>query len=444
MIQSTQVKRSAAAICLGVSLFAFSKPAFAAAPAAARELRGTVAGSGASYVVRPDASVPTAAIELWFRTPSTGYGTLQPGIARVALASIAASQPSGRATTLAQLVNRVGGQLTFSVYPDMTSVGASVPAGHAGEILRAMTSAYFTPTLTEDGFKLGVRDTVVAGQVARYEVDHRLHDELFAHMFSGGPAHYAPVPYDVADVNRIAFNDARGFAQRGFRAGNTVISIVGNVDANVLNDVAHASGGAAMDAAIVSQRSSSSQSTSLKADVAGVGIAYAGPPIKDARAATALDFVADYLFHPETGVVGGKTRVSVDDYLSGQFVTLYDPGVLVVTFSGKNATSLRDNTFDAINSLRSPLDAKTFARARAAFAYHALADVQTPLTMADNLGWYTLQGNGLYAPGDSSETYAQAIESLDPSYVAGVVRKYLHDPTVVQLVSAPASTGETI
>jgi len=369
---------------------------------------------------------------------------LQPGIARVALSSIAASQPSGRATTLAQLINRVGGHLSFSVYPDMTSVGVSVPANHAAEILRAMTSAYFTPTLTEDGFKLGVRDTVVAGQIARYEVDRRLHDELFAHLFSGGPAHYAPVPYDVAQINRIAYTDARGFAQRGFRAANAVISIVGNVDTALLNEVAHGSGGSAMDAAIDSQRAAASQTASVKADVTGFGVAYAGPPISDARAATALDFIADYLFHPETGVVGGVTRASADDYLSGQFVTLHDPGVLLVTFSGKNAAALRDRTFDAINTLRSPLDAKTFARARAAFAYHALADVQTPLTMADNLGWYAMQGNGPYAPGDSSGTYAQNVDSLDPGYVADVVKKYLHDPTVVELVNPPASKGSAI
>lgn len=442
MIETVDIRRSAAAICLGVSLFVFTEPFAARAAGASQELRGTVQGSGASYVVRPDASVPTAAIELWFRTPSTGYGALQPGIARVALASIAASQASGRNTTLAQLINRVGGHLAFSVYPDMTSVGVSVPAARAGEVLRAMTSAYFTPVLTPDGFKLGVRDTVVAGQVVRYEIDRRLHDELFARLFASGPAHYAPVPYDVAAINRIGYDDARRFAQRGFRAGNAVISIVGNVDANVLSEVAHAGASSAMDGAIDSQRAPAAAASAVKAEVSGVGVAYAGPPITDARAATALDFVADYLFHPETGVVGSAPRTSSDDYLNGQFVTLHDPGVMLVTFSGKNAASLRDRTFDAINALRSPLDAKVFARARAAFEYHALADVQTPLTMADNLGWYAMQGNGQYAPGDSSGTYAQNVESLDPAYVAAIVKKYLHDPTVVELVSAPASKGD--
>ena len=64
--------------------------------------------------------------------------------------------------------------------------------------------------------------------------------------------------------------------------------------------------------------------------------------------------------------------------------------------------------------------------------------------MADNLGWYAMQGNGPYAPGDSSGTYAQNVDSLDPSYVADVVKKYLHDPTVVELVNPTASKGSAI
>ena len=38
-------------------------------------------------------------------------------------------------------------------------------------------------------------------------------------------------------------------------------------------------------------------------EVPGTGLAWVGPPIADEKAATALDFVADYLFRDDTGIV---------------------------------------------------------------------------------------------------------------------------------------------
>ena len=47
----------------------------------------------------------------------------------------------------------------------------------------------------------------------------------------------------------------------------------------------------------------------------GQGLGWAGPAITDEREATALDFVSDYLFRPDTGTVqraiaGTKSSVS--------------------------------------------------------------------------------------------------------------------------------------
>ena len=54
---------------------------------------------------------------------------------------------------------------------------------------------------------------------------------------------------------------------------------------------------------------------------------------------------------------------------------------------------------DALSKMRTPMDAQTFNAAREAFLYHVAVDTQTPQERADNLGWYSVEGNVGYAPG---------------------------------------------
>jgi predicted Zn-dependent peptidase len=72
-----------------------------------------------------------------------------------------------------------------------------------------------------------------------------------------------------------------------------------------------------------------------------------------------------------------------------------------------------------------------------AFLYHVASDTETPQQRADNLGWYAVEGNPSYAPGDASEEYQQAARSLDPQYVADIVRRYLMQPVSVKLLVPP-------
>jgi predicted Zn-dependent peptidase len=170
--------------------------------------------------------------------------------------------------------------------------------------------------------------------------------------------------------------------------------------------------------------------------VDGVGLAWIGPPIADQKAATALDFVADYLFREQTGVVSKVLDRSQSDALViGQFITLHDPGVMVVTIGGSHEKQTEKNVMDALEALQQPMDAQAFNAAREAFLYHVAADTQTPQERADNLGWYTVEGNLEYAPGIAHGNYEQAARALDPQYVAEVVRHYLRKPVVVDLIA---------
>lgn len=427
-------------MCLCMSLFAFHEPrALADSPQNSGALPG-----GGIYVMRPDALAQTSAMELWFRAPSGGENGTSPGISRLAIAALAASRPA-HGTSLAELVNRLGGTLSINVYPDIVMVGVSVPSWDAGRVLGTLTSAYFSPTVSSDGYKTALRDCAVAAAETRFDAERILQDGLFAEMFSSGPAHYAPTPSSAADFTKISQQAVQAFAQRAFRQGNAVLSLAGAVDSQLLGSVKPAaSPGAPMDAPLDSVQASTPGSSSKSAYVTGLGFAWAGPPIADAKAATAMDFIADYLFDNDHGTVARAIQKAEHNaFVNGQFITLHNPGVLLLTVSGASSDAIRKQVTDAVAGMEQPMDAKAFGAARQAFEYHLFSQMQTPMSRADNYGWYAVEGNASYAPGSPSGEYLKAAESLDPGYIAQTVRTYMQHPAIVQLISTDGKGTST-
>jgi predicted Zn-dependent peptidase len=396
---------------------------------------------GGSYVLDPDPTIAAAAIDLWFRAPGAGYDNASPGICRLA-ATAAAAAPLASGKSLVELVHSVGGVLSIDVYPDIVGVGAVVPSSAARRVVAAMTAAYFAPAIDDAAVKTAQRDAAVLAVQQRYSADQTLHDLLFKEIFASGPAHYPPLPDSVAALTHITSTDVSAFAKRAFRSENAVLVAAGNVDTSTLEAITDGNGAGSMDRPFNSPLSGTSGATTAQGSIDGVGLAWVGPSIADTKAATALDFVADYLFRDETGVVSkAMDALKTSTFVSGQFVTLNDPGVMLVTISGDDTKSAKLRVMDELQKLAHPLDARTFAAAREAFLYHIAADTQTPQGQADNLGWYNVEGNPSYAPGDSRGEYEAAARTLDPQYVAGVVQRYLKEPVVVNLLTAKASAS---
>ena len=66
------------------------------------------------------------------------------------------------------------------------------------------------------------------------------------------------------------------------------------------------------------------------------------------------------------------------------------------------------------------------------FVYHILSDAQTASALADTYGWYAVEGNPSYAPGEGgvSGAYLSAANALTPEFVAATAAKYLDRPGV--------------
>jgi predicted Zn-dependent peptidase len=396
---------------------------------------------GGTYTIASDPTVASAAIDLWFRAPGAGYDNSAPGISRVAATAAAASTlESGK--SLVGLVRSVGGRIAINVYPDLVDISASVPASAARRVIAAMSAAYFSPAIDDDAMKIARTDVAVLSAQEHFSPDDLLHDALFAQIFASGPAHYPPIPDDLNAVKGITLDQVKGFAQRAFRSANAMFALAGNVDTSLLDAVTAGTPGSP-DAPIASSLANAPADKTIDAAVTGEGLAWTGPPIADERAATALDFIADYLFRDETGVVTKELDPTGDDYVNGQFITLHDPGVMLVTIGGSKPADVESKVLAAISGLQTPLDSASFAAAREAFLYHLASDSQAPLEQADNLGWYAAEGNSAYAPSDGASTYWKAARSLDPGYVASIAKKYLAHPVVVRLITTTNSKDST-
>jgi predicted Zn-dependent peptidase len=426
--------KPATAAAAALLAFVCSSGASPCAAAGIAQQRGDLP-KGGSYVLEPNPTVGAAAVGLWFRVPGAGYDNASPGIARLA-ATAAAVAPLSGGKSLFALVDSVGGRLNINVYPDIVGIGATVPASAARRVVAAMTAAYFAPSIDASAVKTAQRDAAVSAVEQRYSTDLALHDLLFAQLFSAGPAHYPPLPDSIAAIAAVTPSSVSDFAKRAFRSANAMLTLTGAVDATSLSAVTDGNGPSAMDPPFDSTLSGTTGSIDANGAVSGKGFAWVGPAISDRRASTAMDFVADYLFRDDTGLVS-RDVASDDAFVSGQFVTLHDPGVMVVTMGGGDEAKAEHALLDRMSAMQRPLDAHVFAAALEAFLYHVASDTETPQQRADNLGWYAVEGNPSYAPGDASEEYQQAARSLDPQYVADMVRRYLMQPVSVKLLVPP-------
>jgi predicted Zn-dependent peptidase len=413
-------------------------PAAAAAPPVPANLTSGALAGGGQYVISHSEIAPVAAIALWYRAPSSGFEAAGvPGLGRLAAATVAGSAPI-TGTPLGRYISELGGRIAISTYPDSVAISALVPAENAANVVHAMTVSFFAPVVTADGLKLAQRDVGEEAFFRQFNSEQTIDDALVSALFSDGPAHF-PSLGTSADVSKITLDTVKAYAERAFRPSNAVLIVTGAVDASVVASAVpgHVDAAAHPEPPATAHFVAQPQPVATSGAETGQGLGWIGPAIKSEREATALDFISDYLFRPETGVVQ-RAIAGTKATVSGKFVTYHDPGVLLVTISGGDETAARTFVDDGLAAVRKPLDKGTFGAARDAFLYHMLSDIETPGGLADTLGWYTVEGNQGYAPGlgGAGSRYFGIASSLTPAFVAATVNKYLGRPGAVVAVEA--------
>lgn len=440
----------AAALLLSLCCIGAAAPRGVPASPGLHVATGALPGGG-TFIVREGSGVPVAAVELWYRAPSVGFGvTPIPALSRVAAEVVVASKPiAGK--PLGTLVSDLGGRTSINVYADSVTISALVPAPDAPQVVKAMTTAFFAPVVTEEGYNEAIHVVQQQALIESFNPDSVARDVILGSLFTQGPAHY-PVLGDPQAVQRVPLAEVRSFARRAFRAQNALLVVNGDVKPSII------------DASVAGRTLDSSQSAQKKGelpissqvammprlvtktmDEPGGAYGWVGPPISSEREATAMDFIADYLFRPEVGVVSRKlAEMQENASAAGQFITLHDPGVFLVSFTGKNRSDVKSLVDHHLAMMREPLDKVLFASLLDAFEYHLLSDLQTPLSIADNFGWYAIEGNPTYAPGMDGDRgpYFRELRALTPEFVAQVARKYLAKPGVTAVFAPSPSTSK--
>ncbi len=394
-------------------------------------LTGTLAGGG-TYLIRPEGGAAVAAVALWYRAPAGGFeADAVPGLGRLAASAVAASQPV-TGTSLSAFVHEAGGRLSISTYPESIAISVVVPADRAADAVRAMTRSYFSPVMSEPGLLMARRSVIEDGTVRAYDHGAAITDAIYAALFAGGPAKIPPYG-SSGTFSTLTMDAVRTYAERAFRPANAVLVVTGAVDPSVLSAALPGRDDAPAGAEKPAPETLASVSGPVAARGAepGFGLGWAGPPISDEREATAFDFIADYLFYPDTGVVQKAVRDSGSSVV-GTFVTYHNPGVFLLTATGGDQATVRTAVDAALQAIRRPLSRAVFEAARHQFIYHILSDGETPAELADTYGWYAVEGNAKYAPGEGgiSGAYLSAANALTPEFVAATAVKYLDRPGV--------------
>ncbi len=399
---------------------------------------------GGRYVVRPSNLVPVATVALWYRAPQTGFGPVPvPGLAQLAAESISVSSPL-LGKPLATRIAEVGGRLAIATYPDSIAITAIVPASRAREIVRVLTTAYFSPVLQDAGIAVAQRDVAQAAVIRTFSAEGTLDDRVLGALFSEGPAHapHLGTPQAIVAIETTA---VRAFAERAFRAQNATLVLTGAVDASLAAEVIP--GRPATEALAAAESPAPSLPAPHPSPVAtsapggaGIGLGWIGPAIADEREATALDFLTDYLFRPDFGVVARALPPALA--INGRFVTYHDPGVVLVTAFGADANAALPTIRAGVDAATIPLEAAAFAAAKRAFVTRILGDLSSPPSEADTLGWYAVEGNLPYAPGmgGTRGSYFANANALTAAFVAATARKYLGVAGALVTIAEPKAT----
>lgn len=405
----------------------------------------TVLPDGLLTQVRHATGSGAVAIEVWIRCPADGWTSSQPGIAR--LTALAAIGVKSDGSSLRDVVQQRGGQVAISVFQTATEIAVLAPAPESAALQDELVRRVFHPALDAAAIA-DARTRLAEEQAAASEsTSETLRDEVFAALFSSGPLHDSTFG-DASTLQKLTLADVRSFTARAYVSANAAVVSLGNADTAALS--AHLSASAppaAPSSAIPASQAASAPAqpisiASTLVDVPGTALAWTGPPISDQRAATAMDFLSDYLADEHAGLFArAATATSRDATLAGQFVTLENPGIFFVSASGANVdpNTMQKALRDAMAPVLSgPLPRDRFAAAIAAYETRLLRQMDSPQGLADNYGWYFAQNAPAYAPSATdanlSGPYFANAASLTAEYVHEVARRYLGvSPIVINL-----------
>jgi predicted Zn-dependent peptidase len=406
----------------------------------------TVLPDGLTAIVKHATASGSVALEIWIRCPADGWSASEPGIARLAAYAAASSKSHG--ISLRDLVRADGAQLSISVFQSATEIAILAPSYAAADLQDALVRRVLRPLI--DSTSLDESKVRLAAQqaAAAQGTDSVLREGVFSSLFAAGPMHDSTFG-DPKSLKAATVDDVRSYAYRAYVPAGAIYVAVGDVDAAAfMSRLSAAAPPAVSPVALPASQTAAAPAgpvtlPALFALTPGVALAWVGPPIADQRAATAMDFLSDYLADTQAGTLArAAAQAHPGSAFSGQFITLENPGVFFVSAAGEGVdpATMSRALQDALRPvLAQPLPRDAFSQALSAFQSRLLRQMDSPQGLADNYGWYFAQGASAYAPSatdaDLGGAYFANAAALTPGFVHDIARRYLGAPPVTIVVT---------
>jgi predicted Zn-dependent peptidase len=137
------------------------------------------------------------------------------------------------AVALAEAIDTLGGRMAASAGTDGTIVMAEFLAKDFTEGLGLLRDVLLDPTLARDEVRRA-RDEQEAGIVAALEDSNAVAEKCYAGFLYGTHPYGRPVEGRAATVTELGRGDVERFYERWYRPNNTILVVVGDVDARAI------------------------------------------------------------------------------------------------------------------------------------------------------------------------------------------------------------------
>jgi zinc protease len=216
--------------CLVIGVVTLTATALPAPRINIPEVRRSVLSNGLTVLVAENREVPLVTMEVLVRAGSMDDPTGKEGLADLAATMLRRGAGERDAQAFARAIDDVGGTLSTGAGVETSFAQAEFLASDLELGLSLLGDMLMSPRFDSEEVARGVRQAVAARQQSLDDPSRLANDEMQIELFKGHPYGH-PTDGLASALESLTREDVRDFASRYWTAANTVLAIVGDVDA---------------------------------------------------------------------------------------------------------------------------------------------------------------------------------------------------------------------
>ena len=193
------------------------------------QFRKSILPNGLRVLSERHPHVHSATLGLWIQAGSVHEEAAQSGVAHLLEHMVFKGTAHRSATKIAQLMDRIGGQMNAFTEREFVCFHVKTLAEHADLALELLCELATSPTLEDDD--LEIEKSVVLEEIRSVEdVPEELAEDLFMAALWPGSRWGRPILGDEKTVESLSTSDLRAFMRAHYAPRRVLVSAVGDVD----------------------------------------------------------------------------------------------------------------------------------------------------------------------------------------------------------------------